>query len=593
MTLHQAEALAIIAAMFLLFITDRLRYDIVAALALCACLLTGVVPPDKAFAGFSNALIILIGSVLVLSRAVGNSGVVENVMRRLTRRLRSTSAQILVLTGSVTFLSAFMKNVGALGVFLPIAVQVAERDNRPASRYLMPLSFGSLIGGTITLIGTSPNLLISTVRQETLGKAYPFFAFTAVGLPLSVVAIAFLAIGWRLLPERHGEPSAEKRFTVEDYTVEARLPEGSRLVGKTVAELEAHGDGDVTVVAIIREHDRRYIPASHWTLYADDLLLLQGDPVALQPLIASAGLELSGADAIAKTAPQDKNDVLESVEAVITADSPLIGQTLHGMRLRRRYQVNVLALSRGDRRITDRLGESQLRIGDVIVLQGRSSQLEEAIRDLGCLPLAERNLTLGNAPSRWASPLILVAAIAAAVSGVLPVEAAFFIAAVLVVLLGLIAPRQAYAALDGPLLVMLACLIPVGEALHTTGASTLVANGLTEVGRHLSGPGTVALLLVVAMIVTPFLHHAAAVLVIGPVAAALAHNLGYAPDAFLMAVALGASCDFLTPIGHQNNLLVMGPAGYRFSDYWRLGLPLSLLVAVFGTVLIVLRWPLH
>ncbi len=561
MTLHQAEALAIIAAMFVLFITDRLRYDVVAALALVACLITGVVAPDKAFAGFSNSLIILIGSVLVLSRAVGNSGVVEGVMRRLTRTVRSASGQILMLTGSVTLLSAFMKNVGALGIFLPIAVQAAERHNRPPSRYLMPLSFGSLIGGTITLIGTSPNLLISTVRQETLGKGYPFFAFTAVGLPLSVAAVGFLAFGWRLLPERQGEPSAEKRFTVEDYTIEARLPEGSKLVGKTVAELEAQGDGDVTVVAIIREHDRRYIPASHWTLYADDLLLLQGDPVALQPVIAAAGLELAGAAAIAQSAPHDKNDVLESVEAVVTADLPLIGQTLHAMRLRRRYQVNVLALARGDRRITARLGESRLRIGDVIVLQGRSSQIEEAIRELGCLPLAERNLTLGNAPSRWASPLILVGAIAAAVSGAMPVEAAFFIAAVLVVLLGLIAPRQAYAALDGPLLVMLACLIPVGEALHTTGASTLVANGLTVVGHHLSGPGTVALLLVVAMVVTPFLHHAAAVLVIGPVAAALAHNLGYAPDAFLMAVALGASCDFLTPIGHQNNLLVMGPAG--------------------------------
>ena len=593
MTLHQAEALAIIGMMFVLFITDRLRYDVVAALALSACLLTGVVPPDKAFAGFSNSLIILIGSVLVISRAVANSGVIEQVMRRAMRRLRGTSAQILALTSSVTFLSAVMKNVGALGIFLPIAVQAAERDDRPPSRYLMPLSFGSLIGGTITLIGTSPNLLISTVRQETVGHPYPFFAFTAVGLPLSVVVIAFLTFGWRLLPERQGEPSAEKRFTVEDYTAEARLPTGSKLVGKTVADLEALGEGEVTVVTIIREHDRRYIPSTHWTLYADDLLLLQGDPVALQPVIAAAGLELAGADAIAHTAPQDKDDALESIEAVVTADSPLVGQTLHGMRVRRRYQVNVLALSRGDRRITARLGESRLGIGDVIVLQGRRTQLEEAIRDLGCLPLAERNLTLGNAPSRWASPVILLAAIAATVSGVLPVEAAFFIGAVLVVLFGLIAPRQAYAALDGPLLVMLACLIPVGEALHTTGASTLVADLLTVIGRHLSGPGVIALLLVVAMVVTPFLHHAAAVLVIGPIAAALAHNLGFAPDAFLMAVALGASCDFLTPIGHQNNLLVMGPAGYHFNDYWRLGLPLSVLVAVFGTVLIALRWPLH
>ncbi len=229
----------------------------------------------------------------------------------------------------------------------------------------------------------------------------------------------------------------------------------------------------------------------------------------------------------------------------------------------------------------------------MIVLQGRHSQLEEAIRELGCLPLAERHLTLGHGRSRWGSPLILLLAIVLVVTGVLRVEVAFFVAAVAVVLLNLIGAREAYAALDGPLIVMLGCLIPVGEALHTTGAANLVAQLLATVAHHLSGPGTVALLLVIAMVVTPFLHHAAAVLVIGPVAAALAHSLGYAPDAFLMAVALGASCDFLTPIGHQNNLLVMGPAGYRFGDYWRLGLPLSILVAAAGTALILLRWPLH
>ena len=593
MTLHQAEAFAIIAAMFALFVTDRLRYDVVAALALAASMLTGVVPADKAFLGFSNPLIIIIASVLVLSRAVSISGAIETFVQRMTRAMRSTSLQILTLTSSVTFLSAVMKNIGALGIFLPIAIQAAERNDRSPSRYLMPLSFGSLIGGTITLIGTSPNLLISTVRQEAVGKPYSFFDFTPVGLPLSILAVAFLCFGWRLLPEREGDPSAEKRFTVEDYTVEARLPSSSPLVGKTVADLEALGDGEVTVAAIIREHDRRYIPGNHWTIYADDLLLLQGDPTALQPVISQADLKLAGAAAMAETPPQDKDDSLETLEAVISADSPLVGHTLSSLQLRHRYQINVLALTRGDRRITARLRESHLRIGDVIVVQGRRSLLEEAIRELGCLPLAERHLILGQNRSRWSPLLILLGAVALVVTGVLKVEVAFFTAAMLVVLLGLISPRQAYAAMDAPLIIMLACLIPVGEALHTTGAANLVAQALTIVAHHLSGPGTVALLLVIAMVVTPFLHHAAAVLVIGPVAAALAHNLNFAPDAFFMAVALGASCDFLTPIGHQNNLLVMGPAGYRFGDYWRLGLPLSALVVVGGTVLIVLRWPLH
>jgi di/tricarboxylate transporter len=593
LTLHQAEAFCIVGAMFLLFITDRLRYDLVAALALGAAIITGVVPANHAFRGFSNPLIIIIGSVLVVSRSIAISGVVDELMRHVTRLLRSTTAQLLVLTSSVTFLSAVMKNVGALGIFMPIAIQAAERNQRAPSRYLMPLSFGSLIGGTITLIGTSPNLLISTVRQETEGRPFQFFDFTPVSLPLALLAIGFLSFGWRLLPDRRGEPTAEKRFTVEDYTIEALLPATSALVGKTVGELESLGENDVTVAAIIREHDRRYIPSAHWTLFAGDLLMLQGDPVAVKPLVDRAGLELAGADDLTAAEPRDKDDELEAVEAVVLAESLLVGHTLRSMHLRQRFQVNLLALTRGARRITTRLRESRFRIGDVLVLQGRRSQLGEALRELGCLPLAERNLTLGQTTPRWTAPAILVAAIVVVVSGLLPVEAAFFIAAVLVVLLRLVSPRQAYDALDGPLLVMLACLIPVGEALGETGAAKLMAGGLTAIAIHLPGALDVALLLVIAMIVTPFLHHAAAVLVIGPVAAALAHNLGNSPEPFLIAVALGASCDFLTPIGHQNNLLVMGPAGYRFGDYWRLGLPLSVMVAIAGTALIILVWPLH
>ncbi len=591
MTLHQAEAFAIVGGMFALFVSDRLRYDAVAARALSCAVLTGVVPADHAFRCFSNSLIVIIASVLVLSRAIALSGVVDSAMHHVIRMLRSTSAQVLALTSAVTFLSAVMKNIGALGVFMSIAILAAQRNGRPPSRYLMPLSFGSLIGGTITLIGTSPNLLISTVRQQVEGKPFHLFDFAPVGLPLSLLAIGFLCFGWRLLPDRRGEPPAEKCFTVEDTMTEARLTKESPLAGRTVADLEALAEGEVTVAAIIRDQDRRYIPSTHWTMFAGDLLL-QGDPVAVQPLLARSGLELAGSDPATTAAPQSKDDELLAPEAV-PVDSPLIGHTLETMHLRQRFQINLLALSRGDRRITARLRESRFRIGDILVLQGRRSQLDEAIRELGCLPLAERNLTLGQEQPRWAAPAILLLALVLVATGVLAAEAAFFIAAVLVVLLGLISPRQAYDALDGPLIVMLACLIPVGEALHETGAANLLAGGLNLVASHLPGPVTIGLLLVIAMLVTPFLHYAAAVLVIGPVAAALAHDLGYAPEPLLMAVALGASCDFLTPIGHQNNLLVMGPAGYKFGDYWRLGLPLSIMVALVGPLLIMLRLPLH
>ncbi len=594
MTLPQIEALAIVAGMLVLFVTDRLRYDLVAAIALSAAVLTGVVPAKKAFEGFSNSVIVIIASVLVISRAVAVSGVIDHAMRRLLRVLNSTTLQIATLTAAVSFMSAFVKNVGALGVFMPVAIQAAERRDRPVSRYLMPLAFGSLVGGTITQIGTSPNLLISAVRQQVVGQPYHLFDFTPVGLPLTCAAVAFLSFGWRLLPtNRRGQPTPEKRFAIEDYTSEALLPQESPLVGKTVAELEALADDEVTVAGIIREQSRHYVPRRNWSLYAGDILVLEGDPTSLQPLVDQAKLKLLGAEEIAALKPHDKDDELETVEAVIAPDSLLIGNTPQDLHLRQDFEVNLLALSRAEERTTTRLGSSRFAPSDILVLQGRQRQLSRALSELGLIPLAERNLALGRPRGRWLPLLILLAAMFAMAMGAVEVEVGFFVAATLIVLLRLITAREAYNAVEWPIIVMLGCLIPVGEALNDTGAAKLMADGLTVLATHLPDYLAVGLIMVVSMLVTPLLHHAAAVLLMGPVAAAVAKNLGLGVDPFLMAVAFGAASDFLTPIGHQNSTLVMGPGGYRFSDYWRLGLPLSILVAVFGTWLILLAWPLR
>ncbi len=594
MTLPQIEALAIIAGMLVLFASDRLRYDLVGALALSVAVLLGVVPTKHAFSGFSSPVIIIIASVLVISRAVASSGVVDMWMRRALRLVDSTTLQVGMLTAAVTSLSAFVKNVGALGVFMPVAIQAAERRNRPASLYLMPLAFGSLIGGTITQIGTSPNILISEVRQQVTGHPYGMFDYTSIGLPLALVSIVFLSLGWRLLPaNRRGQPSAEKRFAIEDYTSEAALLENSPLVHKTVGDLEAIGDGEITVAAIIREHGQRYVPRAHWTLFAGDVLVLQGDPTAIQPLIDQAGLKLLGTEELEALKPHEKEDDLETVEAIVGPASLLVGRTAQNLQLRHTYEVNILALSRSGRRDTTRIRQKQFQPGDIIVLQGHTSQLGEAMGRLALLPLAERNLSIGRPRFRYLPLLILLVTLMLVAFRVLDVEVAFFVAATAVVLLRVIPVREAYEAIDWPIIVMLGCLIPVGESLKETGAANLMADGLTVLASHLSATLSVGLVLVVSMLVTPLLHHAAAVLVMGPVAAAVAKNLALAPDPFLMAVAFGAACDFLTPIGHQNSALVMRPAGYRFGDYWRLGLPLTILVAVAGTWLIVWSWPLH
>lgn len=582
----------LVAAMLGLFAWGRIRYDLVAALLLSAAVLLGVVPADKAFLGFANPVIIIIAAVLVLGRAIAVSGVVEAMMRPVLSRLRWVSVQIGLLTGCVTLLSAFMKNVGTLGIFMPIAIQTAERNKRSPSEYLMPLSFGSLMGGTITLVGTSPNLLISTVREEILGRPFQLFDFVPVGLPLSIVALGFLSIGWKLLPNRRNpETSPEKRFQIEHYLTEAVIPEGSAAVNETVSQVEALGDGDVSIVAIVREGGRRYRPRAQWTLFASDVLVLRADPVALEGFIERAGLQLQDKEKVGEL--ESSEGLLGTAEAVVGADSMLVGRTPAQLDLRNRFDVQVLAIGRGGTEITTRLSQTFFRVGDVILLQGPQGAFLELLTRLGCLPLAERNLAIGRRrPKPFALPILLVA-MGLVAFHILPVATAFFVAAVLIAVLRLLPAREIYAAIDWQIIIMLGCLLPVGEALKDTGATALIGNILTAATEHVSPTTAIALILTASMLVTPFLHHAAAVLVMGPVAASVAQNLGYAPDPFLMAVALGASCDFLTPIGHQNNLLIMGPGGYRFGDYWRLGLPLSVLVVYLGTRLIEFYWPVH
>jgi di/tricarboxylate transporter len=588
--LNQIEAFAIVGAMLALFVWDRVRYDLVAALALLAAMLTGIVPAARAFEGFSNQVIIIIASVLVVSRAIARSGVIDAVLRRWMQRITSPSAQIGILSGCVTFLSAFMKNVGTLGIFMPIAIQTAGRSKRSASIYLMPMAFGSLIGGTITLIGTSPNLLISTVRQEIEGKPFQLFDFVPVGLPLSILALGFLAFGWRLIPQRTGVRPAEGAFDIDRYTSELLIVAGSPLIGQTVSALEAMGEGDLTVAAVIRGGRQRAMPPAHWEFIAGDLVAVQADPALLKKLADEAKLKVAGAERLEQSERQ-KDDVIV-VEAVVTDGSLLIDSTATGLHLRQRFDVNLLAVSRAGERLGARLHRLRFRAGDVVALQGWEQDLPAILAELGCLPLADRRLTLGQKRTGVWSLGILVVAMILVAFNIIPVVTAFFGSAVLVVLFRQITLKDAYDAIEWPVIIMLGCLIPVGEALKETGGTEHLSHALSAAAEFMPAWATLGLVLATAMLVTPLLHHAAAVLVLGPVAASVAHNLGYQPDAFLMAVALGCSCDFLTPIGHQNNTLVMGPGGYRFSDYWRLGLPLSILVLLVGPPLILAVWPL-
>ena len=573
------------------FIWDRWRYDVVALGALLVAIAAGVVPSDKAFDGFSDQVIVVIAAVLVVSKAIARSGVLDRMARRLLRNIGSASVQIGALCAAVAFLSAFVKNIGTLGIFMPIAIQTARRSKRSPSIYLMPLAFASLVGGTITQIGTSPNLLISTVRTDLGAGPFRLFDYAWVGVPLTLLAVAFLAVGWRLLPKERHAAASDGAFAVEDYTTELVIGGASPMVGKTVGHLEAAADGEIVVLGLVRESGHIYIPSANWPLFAGDIVTIQAEPAAVQHLIEEGKLDLAHAAELKK--PEQADGDLKTVEAVVTSDSMLIGRSLQSLALRRAYDVNVLAISRAGVRRAARLQQHVFQVGDVVVLQGWESGLPSTLADLGLLPLVDRGLSLGSA-SQGIVPLAILALAMVLISlKAVTVAVGFFAAAVGVLLLKQISLKEAYDAIEGPVIVLLAALIPIAQSLQSTGVTDLLGHAMASAAAHVPGYVALAMMLAAAMLLTPFLNNAAAVLMLGPVAGVVAKTLGYSADPFLMAVALGCACDFLTPIGHQNNLLVMGPGGYRFGDYWRLGLPLSIMVLCLGTLLIMLAWPLH
>ena len=591
MTLPQAEAFGLIAVTIAFFVWGRLPYDLVALVALLVGIAIGLVPAHHAFEGFSNEIVIIVAAALVVSEGVARSGVVETIMHPVLPRLRTVRTQVPVLAGATMLLSMVTKNVGALAILMPVALQVARRNGTSPSYLLMPMAFASLLGGIVTLVGTSPNIIMASVRQQVLGKPFGMFDYTPVGLSVALLGLAFLAFGWRLLPSgRKAVGSMEAAFTMEEYTAEARLTPDSPAAGQTVADLERMGDGDVEVATVVRERYRRFVPTPDWRLREEDVVLLRGDPADLERLVARARLVLAGE--AAEDAAAGGGEVMV-VEGVVTGDSKLVGRTPAQLDLSRRHGLALLAVSRSGQRIGQRLSTVRLAAGDVVVLKGRAATVPEALGELRVLPLAERSIALGRSHRSWIPIGVLAVAMGLVAANVVSVTVAFFGATVVLLLLRVMTMHEAYETVEWHIIVLLGALIPLSHAVTETGGSALVAGWLN--GAVHGAPPMLALgiVLVITMAVTPFLHNAPTVLVFGPIAASLAVKLGLRPDPFLMAVALGAGCDFLTPIGHQCNTLVMGPGGYRFVDYPRLGLPLSLLVVAAGAPLIALFWPLR
>ncbi len=600
------------------FIWGRFRYDLVALAALLGSVMLGLVPAEDAFTGFGHPAVITVAAVLVLSRGFERSGVVDIIAHQVLKVGENLLLQLLVLVGTVVLLSGIMNNVGALALLLPVAMRLAREHNTSPSLLLMPLAFGSLLGGLTTLIGTPPNIIISSYRRDVTGDAFSMFSFSPVGIAVALAGLAFIVlVGWRLTPKRSGQASTDEMFDTANYLVELKVGEESKAKGLTLQQLRDELDETIPVLAVVRDDNRRAGYNFHGALEEGDILLLEAGPDELQLLEDKVGLSAIAeleeeapdveptADGEAgggantdknKAAAQDHQPVdtegLQLIEAVIRNDSMMINRSVRQLRLNHQFGLHLVAVARDGGRLKQRLRDIRFKNGDVLLLQGSENEISESLASLGCLPLASRELHLGQPRKLAMSVAIFALAIIAMLFDLLPAAVAMSTAALISLLIGVLPLREGYQAIDGPVIVLLAAMIPVGEALETSGGADLIADALLRFGSDWPVVITMVGLFLLSMLLSNVVNNAAAALLMAPIAVSLANGFDVSLDPFLMVVAVSASCAFLTPIGHQSNTLVLGPGGYRFGDYWKLGLPLSLVVLAVAIPLILLVWPL-
>ncbi len=604
MNTEQMLIVGILFATIGMFLWGRWRHDMVAVGALLACVFAGLVATADAFAGFAHPAVITVACVLVLSHGLQTSGAVDALTRRVLPAKAGPTLAIFSLTALGALLSAFMNNVGALALLIPVAMQLARRLDLPPGKVLMPLAFGSILGGTTTLIGTPPNLIVSGLREEAGLGSFGMFDFSPVGVALTLLGVLFIGlVGWRLVPTR--KQTDADGFDTGTYLTEARVTENSKAAGMKLREIEAAlEDADAQIVGLVRNDVRVSAPNAGRYVHAGDILIIEAEAETLATALSSLGLVLEEsqsnvdkaaagnavqADEGKKATPPDE---IALVELAILPSSGLLERTPSDIQLRSRYGINLLAVSSQGRRSRARLRTYRFKAGDVLLMQGTPEAIAEFASAASCVPLAERALYIPDTRKAVTASLILGLAVVVAALGLLPIAVAFTAGVLASMVLRTVPPRAVYEAIDWPVVILLGALIPVAGAMQSTGTADLIARFLLD---HIAQGHAViglATLLIVTMMLTDLMNNAATAAVMCPIALGAASQLGVNPDTFLMAVAVGASCAFLTPIGHQNNTLILGPGGFRFGDYWRMGLPLDVIVIGVSLPMLMWVWPL-
>ena len=592
--MDEAIVFGVLILALVLFVTARWRYDVVALLSLLILAIVGIVPPSEAYQGFGHPAVVTVAAVLVLSRALQNSGVIDIIAGWHSRIPQHVSVRVGSLSGLSAFLSAFMNNVGAVSLLLPVATIVSNRSNHPPSLFLMPLAFASLLGGMTTLIGTPPNVIISNFRHDEIGVHFNMFDFTIVGLGVTVAGVLFIAlVGWRLIPYRRAPVALGDTLDIEGYMTEIRVPDDSRFVGKLVRDLEELAEEDVVIAGLLRRGIVYGAPSSDQIIDSSDIFIIEADPGQIWTFIDRTGFELEWSRNIVSEIDQTlSSEDVSTLEAIVSPDSPAEGGTARGLHLHSTFGVNLLGLSRRGTRLVRRLGHMTFRAGDVLLLQGRTEAVQSALPRLGLLPLAERELRIGQ-PRRLVFPVLVFAGAVLLTSlELLPVQISFTAAVAVLLMSRFLSLQDAYQAIDWPVIILLGAMIPVGAALETTGGAARIAAMITDLGGSWPPWAMLGVVLVTTLLLSAVINNAAAVILMAPIGVGVAETIGASPDPFLMAATIGASSAFLSPIGHQSNTIVMGPGGYQFGDYWRMGLPLVIVIVAVAIPLIMWAWPL-
>ena len=591
MNTDQFILFGLLLVVFGMLIWGRVRYDLVAFGALVVAVITGVVPEDQAFSGFGHHATIIIALVLVLSKSLSNSGAIELVARFVINSGRKLSSHIAVMSGISAILSAIMNNVAALALLMPIDMQAADKAKRSPALSLMPLSFASILGGLITLIGTPPNIIIASYRETALGEPFGMFDFTPVGLAVTIAGVLFIAlVGWRLIPaERSKHNTTRELFEVANYIAEVRVPETSRIIDKKVAELDdAADEANVVVLGLVRRGSQLPGRARREVIKKGDILVFEADAAAIDEFVGTLGLEYVGTDKYQGITEKG----MSLMEFVIPEGSRANGRTEQALRLHYRHGVTLLGISRQGRRIRERVRKMEIMAGDVLLLLGPDEQLSEVGQWLGAMPLKKRDLQVTQRHKAWIAVGIFSSAIALASLGLLHLSIALAAACVMMVVFNIIPLRELYESIEWPVIVLLGSMIPIGSALETSGGTAVIGENIALLAADYGPVMVLAVLMIVTMTLSDVMNNAATAVIAAPIAIDIANRLQLSPDPFLMGVAVAASCAFLTPIGHKNNTLILGPGGYRFGDYWRMGLPLEVIVIVIALPVILLVWPL-